>query len=194
MLKCHWWDQSYFWEVWSVSGKQPATCVTLQETWWCHHISCEGTDAVWAHNRPAFLPAHRATVGSQHYWDSKRLLKMAALKAGFSLGTQRWRSENEKDVSWESNDHQGKVRWFSRYYHFTRSQLHCQLHDALQGPWSPGCSPSIWDCLSSFSCWTGVFPLRGKPWSLALLFAMSSAAIFPVFLFPPSLPTCRKLY
>lgn len=198
MLKCHWWDQSYFWEVWSASGKQPTTCVTLQETWWCHHISCEGTDAVWAHNRPAFLPAHTATAGRVSITEApKTFLKMAAPKAGFSLGTRRWRSENNTDVSWESKDHQGKVGQFSRYCPFIRSQLHCQLHETLQGPLSPGHSPSIWDCLSSLSSWARVFLLRAKPWWSASLFAMSSAAIFPVFLFPLGYPpagNCMKSF
>lgn len=189
MLKCHWWDQSYFWEVWSVSGKQPTTCVTLQETRWCHHTSCEGTDAVWAHNRPAFLPAHTATAGRVSITEApKTLLTMAAPKAGFSLGTWRWRSENNTDTSWESKDHQGKARQFSRYYPFTRSQLYCQLHEALQAPWSPRHSPSILDCLSSLSWWARVFLLRAKPWWSASLFAMSSAAVFPVFPFPLGYP------
>lgn len=187
MLKCHWWDQSYFWEVWSVSEKQPATCVTLQETWWCHHISCEGTDAVWAHNRPAFLPAHTATVGRVSITETPRQFsRWQPSKQALAWG-------HRGEVSWESNDQQDKVRLFSRCYHFTRSQLHCQLHDVLQSPWSPRRSPSIWDCLSSFSLDRSI-PAQIKTVIISITLCHEFCCNIPSLPLHPRLPTCRKSY
>lgn len=175
---------SYPSEVWSVPGKQPTTCVTLQEAWWCHHISCEGTDAVWAHSRPAFLPVHTAPAGRVGI--TEMLLRMAALKAGLGLGTWGWRNEKE-EVNLEPSDHWAKRGGSQR-------NITSHLHDAAQGARSPRCKPSIWDHLSPFSCWA-VLLLRGKPWLIAALhYAMSSAVILPRLPLPLKLLTSKKLY
>lgn len=191
MLKCHWWDQSYFWEVWSVSGKQPTTCVTLQETWRCHHISCEGTDAVWAHNRPAFLPAHTATAGRVSITETPRhFSRWQPLKQALAWG----HGGEEVRKTWAESPTITRAKWGGSQDIISLQGLSCtansMMHCRVSGP--QGTAPAFGTVCPLFSCWAGVFLLRANPWSSASL-CHELCCNIPSLPLPSRLSTCRKL-
>lgn len=130
---------------------------------------------------------------SQHHWDTKALQESSP-QSSLWPGDTAVKKENEKDVSQESNNQQGKGRCFSTYCHFTRSQLHCQLHDALQGTWSPGHSPAFGTICPLFPAGQEYTPAQGKAMVISTTLCHELCCNIPSPPLPHRFPTCRKLY